>query len=192
MYFCILSWSYIIIVNWESLKNDSITCFRTQYKGKMFSLVVVISKIIFMLCKLESEIQCKLYGVIHVLCEIICEYLLDQRSYWCIWGTLSLQGIVFGKRSYCWILANIHLYYSVRIVLKMFGQWVLLCSFKLLTRFESPNMDSKSPNRDSYVLNVFHWLLTGSILSQGTFIVVHDLVGTIPTRVFPSIKSFPS
>ena len=45
----------------------------------------------------------------------------------------------------------------------MFGQWALLAYIvlelptelaQLLTGLESPNRDSKSPNRDSYVLNV--------------------------------------
>mgnify|MGYP007082308594 CR=1 FL=1 len=38
----------------------------------------------------------------------------------------------------------------------MFGQWALLAYIlqQILTRFKSPNRDSKSPNKDSYVLNV--------------------------------------
>ena len=53
---------------------------------------------------------------------------------------------------------------------------------------ESPNRDSKSPKRDSYVLNIFLRILIGSSISQGTFILVHHLVGIIPTRDFPLIK----
>ena len=44
-------------------------------------------------------------------------------------------------------------------------------------------MDSKSPNRDSYVLNVFIRLLIGYSILHGTYILVHHLVGLIPTEV---------
>ena len=76
----------------------------------------------------------------------------------------------------------------------MFGQWALLAYIvlQLLIGLAKVLIWLESPNRDSYVLIVFYWPLIESILSKGTFILVHHLVGIIPPRVFPLIKGFPS
>lgn len=101
----ILSGSYIIIINWEILNDESIIFLGLGIKERPF----------------PCGKSCSVDNMIVSIMQYYMWTSFGSEQILCSRGIGSLQGTVFGKRIFFRIVVSIHLYYSMRIVLKLFG-----------------------------------------------------------------------